>query len=321
MRWFVDPWDRGYGTSVEQHDDLPDRSDRVDPTPERPADAWQPLDAPGGLRAPDVIYLVDGVRRDDALLWSAEDTGDSLPGLAASYAAGVVRCDLRRGRAELAGHAVRRGLFTPSPQAVDLVARDIRYAVHRVDLTDVNRLRQAVQNPMTGLEVEISERARQTAGDDNDLLVVDGQLRERHHLPRAIGYIKTQHGRYLPPDLVAVVVALRAGQRSPVFLIDIKWRRFTWYLRLPTPSRAPWAGIVRVECSAELTAQEAIALADLSAVTLPRFASTPYKDPRAPQNLVPIAGLERRLRALLGDPRLLHRALTVATSRAAAAVP
>ena len=50
-------------------------------------------------------------------------------------------------------------------------------------------------------------------------------------------------------------------------------------------------------------------------VTLPRFASTAYKDPRAPQNLVPIAGLERRLRGMLGDGRLLHRALTLAAHR------
>ena len=84
---------------------------------------------------------------------------------------------------------------------------------------------------------------------------------------------------------------------------------WSWYLRLPGPAGAPWAGIVRVECSPDLTIQQAIELADLSAVTLPRFASTPYKDPRAPQNLVPIAGLERRLRGLLGDARLLHRTL------------
>ncbi|HEX8630952.1 MAG TPA: hypothetical protein VF755_22580, partial [Catenuloplanes sp.] len=61
---------------------------------------------------------------------------------------------------------------------------------------------------------------------------------------------------------------------------------------------------------------DAVELADLSLVTLPRFASTPYKDPRAPQNLIPIAGLERRLRGLLGDARLLHRALTFAAARA-----
>jgi hypothetical protein len=50
-------------------------------------------------------------------------------------------------------------------------------------------------------------------------------------------------------------------------------------------------------------------------VTLVRFASTEYKDARAPQNLYPIAGLERELRRRLGEPNMLYRALR----RAAAA--
>ena len=83
-------------------------------------------------------------------------------------------------------------------------------------------------------------------------------------------------------------------------------------LTLPTTSSAPWAGVVRIECAAELDKAEAVALADLSVVTLPRFASSSYKDPRAPQNLVPIAGLERRLRSMLGDGRLLYRTLVLA---------
>ena len=44
---------------------------------------------------------------------------------------------------------------------------------------------------------------------------------------------------------------------------------------------------------------------------LPRFASEPHKEPRAPQNLYPIAGLEHHLRHRLGDPHLLERALRV----------
>ena len=56
-----------------------------------------------------------------------EDDGGSYPGMAASYAAGVVRCDLRRGAAELAGARVDRGLFTASPSAQDLVAGTVRY--------------------------------------------------------------------------------------------------------------------------------------------------------------------------------------------------
>jgi hypothetical protein len=94
-----------------------------------------------------------------------------------------------------------------------------------------------------------------------------------------------------------------------VFRIGSTWARHTWYLRLPCAPGAPWAGVVRVECSADLPAAEAVALASTSQVTLVRFASTEYKDSRAPQNLYPIAGLERALRRRLGEPAVLYRAL------------
>ncbi len=55
-----------------------------------------------------------------------------------------------------------------------------------------------------------------------------------------------------------------------------------------------------------------IELTDLSQRVLPRFGSVEYKDARAPQNLYPVAGLERDLRRRLGDPQLLHRALRLA---------
>jgi hypothetical protein len=178
---------------------------------------------------------------------------------------------------------------------------------------DQATLTGGVQAQLAALEADVSGETR---GDD-DLLVVDGPLRGRQHLPRALGYVKTHRVEYLPAALTAVVTALRAGQRTPVFRVGTSWHRYAWYLRLPCPPGAPWAGIVRLECAAELPVSAAVALADRSAVTLPRFASTPYKDPRAPQNLVPIAGLERRLRAMLGDARLLYRTLTVASRRPA----
>jgi hypothetical protein len=172
---------------------------------------------------------------------------------------------------------------------------------------DQATLTGGVQAQLAALEAAVSGETR----SDDDLLVVDGPLRGRQHLPRALGYVKSHRVEYLPTALTAVVTALQAGERTPVFHVGTTWHRYAWYLRLPTPSRAPWAGIVRVECSAELPTDDAVALADRSAVTLPRFASTAYKDPRAPQNLVPIAGLERRLRAMLGDARLLYRTLNL----------
>lgn len=151
--------------------------------------------------------------------------------------------------------------------------------------------------------------------------MIDGPLRGRQHLPRALGYIKSHRTTYLPPDLNALVGTLVPGQRTPVFLAGTNWDRHTWYLRLPGATgsaAAPWAGIVRVECSADLPASEVTGLAGLSQVCLGRFASAEYKDTRAPQNLYPIAGLERELRRRLGDPRLLYRALRL-TAQAATA--
>jgi hypothetical protein len=312
---YVDAWDPAYGSSFEgSNGDGPASasSAQVDTDAEVPAAEWAPIDPRPDVRCPDVVLLVDGVRRNDAGLWTAEEDGQSYAGLAASYAAGVVRCDLRNGVAELAGHAVARGLFTASPSAGDLIAGSVRYAIHRVNGPgDASRLPAAVQGPLTALEIEISSTAR---SDESDLLVVDGPLRNRRQLPRTVGYVKTQQKQYLPPQLTPVVTGLRAGQRTPVFHVGSVWGGWSWYLRLPGSSGAPWSGIVRMECSPDLPIAQAVELADLSSATVPRFASSAYKDPRAPQNLVPIAGLERRLRGLLGDSRVLHRALTLATA-------
>ncbi len=318
-RMFVDAWDPSYGASFEgDGGDGPTSasSAQVDTDVEVPAAEWAPIDVARGVRCPDVVLLVDGVRRNDAGLWTEEEDGNSYAGLAASYAAGVVRCDLRNGVAELAGARVARGLFTASPSAGDVVAGSVRYEVHRVNGTgEASKLPAAVQGPLTALEIEVSAAARDHGSDGADLLVVDGPLRNRRQLPRTIGYVKTQQKQYLSAQLTQVVTSLRAGQRTPVFHLGTVWGGWSWYLRLPGTSGAPWAGIVRLECSPDLTVQQAIELAELSGATLPRFASSAYKDPRAPQNLVPIAGLERRLRGLLGDARVLHRALSIATAR------
>ncbi|MEU7908373.1 hypothetical protein [Actinoplanes sp. NPDC049118] len=319
-RMFVDAWDPAYGASFEggESSDGPasPSSAQVDTDVEVPAAKWAPIDVAPGVRCPDVVFLVDGVRRNDAGLWTAEDDGMSYAGLAASYAAGVVRCDLGNGVAELVGARVGRGLFTASPSASDLRAGSVLYEVHRVSGTgEASKLPAAVQAPLTALEIDISGAARDGGSDGSDLLVVDGPLRNRRQLPRTVGYVKTQQKQYLPAALTPVVTSLRPGQRTPVFQLGTVWGGWSWYLRLPGASGAPWSGIVRVECSPDLSAEVAVELAEVSSAVLPRFASSAYKDPRAPQNLVPIAGLERRLRGLLGDSRVLHRALTQATAR------
>ncbi len=200
-------------------------------------------------------------------------------------------------------------------------------------LRDGNGVVRAQRTPLAGwqlqIEVKLGAGAGQRLSDaevklallfrnerphDEDLLFVDGPLRGRTHLDRTIGYVKTHHTAYLPAPQAAVVAALQAGQRTPAFTMGTSWRRNSWYLRLPGPSAAPWSGVVRLECSADLPVPEITRLADLSARVLPPLASAPHKDPRAPQNLVPIGGLERELRRRLGDQQLLYRSLRAAAS-------
>ena len=68
-------------------------------------------------------------------------------------------------------------------------------------------------------------------------------------------------------------------------------------------------GVARLEAPAARGLDEAQKLADLSARVLPRFASDSTRDPRAPQNLYPIGGLEARLKHRLGDPAVVRHAI------------
>jgi hypothetical protein len=53
---------------------------------------------------------------------------------------------------------------------------------------------------------------------------------------------------------------------------------------------------------------DAVALADRVTAQLPRFAGRPA-DPRTPQNLAPVGGLETWLRHRMGDARMVRRSL------------
>jgi hypothetical protein len=209
--------------------------------------------------------------------------------------------------------SVGRGVFSASAHAVEIVTRHGSYSAHVAGGPNPEALWLALQERMARREVAAAEAARQECPDPaRALVVVDGPLTGRQHVPGAIGVIKTHGVAYLPPDLHHIVGQLSAGARTPLFAIAGRFSRLSWYLRLPGGADAPWAGVVRVECSTEVSVPDACTLADTVGVTLGRYASEPYKDPRAPQNLYPIGGLERELRRRLGDPGLLFRALRVA---------
>lgn len=305
----VEPWDPSYGTSSpglsSPSEPGDESSGAVDVNRELSAADWQPLQ-PGADPEREVAF-VDGVRRIDARLWVTDDNGTSA-GVAASFAAGAVVCD---GRARVGATAVERGLFSMADTyAVAVAGAD--YEPRNAAADDPDSLTAAVQERMRDLELRV---VRDVA--NGRLAVVDGPLRGRQSLGNVIGYVKSHRVRYLPPVVGDVVERLSAGERTPLFLTQTTWSRWSWYLRLPSRQGVvthPWAGIVRCEAAADLDLGEACSLADRASRTLVGFASEAHKDGRAPQNLYPIAGLERHLRRLLGDQRFLYRQLVAATA-------
>lgn len=311
----VESWSPEYGAPADDGA-LAASSGEVEVDVEVPASEWSPLTPPGAVPVPAVLGFVDGIRRIDARVWVTGDDGQPRQGICATWAAGVVHCGADPRVSTIAAIEVRRGLFTPVSDATPLLTRSADYPVVAVPDDEPDRLSLALQGAMAELEHRVSEQAVAATGPA-DLLVVDGPLRQRQRLANAVGYVKTHHAAYLPDAVRPVVARLDCGQRTPVFRIGGRFSRWSWYLRLPCAVDHGWAGVVRCEASPELRADDAFALADLVAAALPRFASAPQKDPRAPQNLYPIAGLERALNRRLGDPLLLFRSLREAAFHAA----
>jgi hypothetical protein len=304
VRFAVEQWSPEYGNPGEPS--LAEPAIEPDLDVEVPAGRWAPITPPPERARPDVLF-VDGVRRVDASVWIETDDEGAALGLCATYAAGAVRCN---GSAELVAAEVRRGLFTSAPTAARIETRHARYEVATTTGTRPEELWLGIQQRMGELEGLVAAGAAGVG-----LVLVDGPLSHRRHVPEAVGYVKTQHVQYLPNDQQALLRSLRPGQRTPLFLIGGAWNRFSWYLRLPGGgNQIGPAGLVRAEMSADLSPAAAAAKADLVTATLPRFASSPHKEPRAPQNLYPIAGLERALRRRLGDPALLYRELARSAS-------
>jgi len=310
MKFTVDPWDPTYGSAVDS--DLEPAAAIVSVDVEMAADEWRPIEAPIARPNPSIVLFVDGVRRVEARVWIDQSDGEAWPGICASYAAGVVACD---GAARVADVEMQRGLFTAAPSATAIESRHGCFAVKMTASGNPDVLSLALQERMTAAEVAVAQRVRAASAIDDDLLVIDGPLRGRQHLARTVGMIKTHHVAYLPPEQHRVVRALRPGERTPVFTIGTSWSRHSWYLRLPRGEDSPWAGVVRCEAAADLSASDVTDLAQVTAAVLPGFASERHKEPRAPQNLYPIGGLERELRRRLGDAELLYRALRTAARR------
>jgi hypothetical protein len=327
MRIAVEAWSPEYGGELDLGAPEEHSVEDIDTSPE--ARPWEPVPPSEGDLGRGRVVFIDGTRRIDARLFLSSDGQAPTPGVAGSVGIGAVVCDApspreggrgapgwwARRRAAVAEVRIERYLACGSGTEVRLTAAPgLAYGSLPVPGRSLEDAVLAVHNQMRAGEAAM---AQDLAADDR-LTFVDGPLAVMRPGPRAIvGFIKAHHRRYLEGDEEAVVARLGCGERTPLFCFGGVRSRYSWYLRLCEPSGAAhsWHGIVRCEAPAAIARDDAVALADASAALLPAFASSPYWDPRAPQNLVPVAGLERHLRHLLGERDLVLRQIRSAAAR------
>jgi hypothetical protein len=159
-----------------------------------------------------------------------------------------------------------------------------------------------------------SALAARLIGAGAPMVLVDGPLGlgEEPSGP-VVGVVKRFVRRYLEAEQESLLGRLGPGQRTPVFAIQDptgEARGFSWYTRL-VELRGPWhdhAGIVRCEVRAGGGLEEGVEVADAVTALLPPYAGRP-SDPRTPQNLVPVSGLEGWLRHRMGDRSMVRRSL------------
>ena len=324
------PWSPEYGSGPEA--DPPAGDDAGDEDGGGAADtaiegAWEarrPRGAP-----PRAVQIVDGVRRVEAHAIDDED-GTLAYGLFGSWAVGAVRCEGGRSRVLDAdaggGERLRVGRVYlqggGDPRAVEVEAGGSRLRFEARAAPGAlapGDLANALNWRMLDEEAQL---AASLADEEGALTIVDGPLRLGSEGRRVAGYVKRARRWYLPPREFALLGALELGERTPLFRIaggGEAGRRgrpdiFAWYLRIAAlgPRYHHLASVVRLEAPGALPPGEAAALADATALALPRLASSPVRDPRAPQNLTPVGALEGVLRRRLGDRRWLRRRIEAA---------
>jgi len=316
---FVESWAPEYGTPLLPDDDLADP--QVDESVEVSGD-WEPIaGVDDGIER---VAFVDGVRRVDARLTLIGDEGP-VPGLCGTHAVGAVTWDRTSHVSEVSVVRLERlalfsaGAAAPMPTTSGTaVSGRLDYRTESVAENDPGALIQRFHGSMRKAEAVVSEELAQAGS----FVIADGPINDLSATEK-VGYIKSHRVFYLSPARAGIIGLLTPGSRTPLFLIGAggAYPRYSWYVKLAeVPGGHDWSGVARAELSSHLDARTARTVADRTTALLPFVASPLHVDPRAPQNLVPIAALERELRRHMGDPAFVYRALREAAMRQSAGV-
>jgi hypothetical protein len=302
----LDPWAPEYEAMVQVGDDLEPAT--VDVRVERPV--WEAVRPAAGTVAARIAF-VDGVRRIERRL-VVVDEGRSYFGLLGSFGVGAVSVDsaARVGHERVGRVLVTGGGYKTRPFDATVDGRlTLRFEPVSEPEPDPGAPVDGLQTAMRKSEAGLAERL----AAEVDVVFQDGPLTFLTGAARGavVGFVKRLLRPYLEPQAQALLPRLAVGERTPLFLIVGRDPRYSWYLRIAygRAIESELTGIARLEAPAARGLDEARQLADLSARLLPRLASDAARDPRAPQNLYPIGGLEAQLKHRLGDPSVVRRAI------------
>jgi hypothetical protein len=304
----ADPWSPDHGMGFEARlDETPASADTSVETED-----WSRAIACGPAQQR-TVWFVDGVRRIELRVLADED-GRRAPGLFGSYAVGAVRCD---GRAVFGAHEVGRALVLGGGMRGERVevpcgGQVLPYEPASEPGSDPDAPLFGLQKRMQHAEAALAARI---AAEGDAVVLTDGRLGflDATESP-VVGVVKRFMRAYLDPEHDALLASLAPGERTPLFGLVYEGQpleRFAWYTRL-VRSRPVWhdhAGLVRCEVRAGVGLAEARGLADRVSALLPGFAGR-ATDPRYPQNLAPVGGLEAWLQHRMGHRGLIRRALT-----------
>ena len=299
----VEPFHTDYGAGYQTEDAAPDIvCDWVEDAAFIPHPAALAID--DALR----VAFVDGTMRTEARLTRLDRQGYIHTGLSGSWAAGTA---LVEGRSVVGIDCAQVGRLTVfaggMPIQLPAHPNGWRWSAHAIESTESEAPRLFLQRRMRDAEGRIAEQLCK----EGWFALIDGPLHgvRQTRLQPVVGYVKTHHRRLLAPSDWAAIPSLATGERSGLFRLGEE--RYACYVRIGDVGAwaSPWAGIVRLEVAAGVGRDVAADVAGRLAGALPRFAPALHRDPRAPVNLLPIAGLERHLHRLQGDRRLAFRAV------------
>lgn len=300
-------------------------------TPQWAAIAPKPI--PQRLRR---VLTIDGKPRMEARLLLEDDSRAlSVAGFGAFVAGAVDLCPHGSRAAELQevkaqrflaysqdwGETVQPARFSPrNPQTGDLLYAPLPFSGQQLEGP-----KAAIQRQMMQAEDELARAvASELPLDDTDydglpetLVLKDGRVDPGRGGRAIVGCIKTLHTDYLGHDRIGLLSDLKVGERTPILRFNLseksREQRFTWYVRLAQAPfyQHPLAGIMRLEMHApedsDFVPKGVLDIAQLSGTLLTRLASSPYKDARAPQNLIPTAALEQAMSRAMGNLELVTR--------------